>query len=349
MPAAIQLLPVFTSGDAISDYARLLARVFQERGLKSIILAEGRTAETKSEAGDVGEVARILEPDSVLIYHHSTGSDLVDEFCSARAGRKYVIYHNITPPRLLTSMMGLAARSNRGLQQLSVLAESEALAVADSEFNAAELRRAGFPQVSVLPISLPNARREALQAAAARRVTSDHARFLYVGRLVPHKRVEDAIRAFAVYQEQYDANARVRIVGGKNDAPEYVSMLEQTCQHVNGVTFMGKLVGEPLFSEYGNADFLLQLSEHEGFCVPLIEAMAADLVVLARAAAAVPETLDGCAIAFETAEPEPYAEAAHYLMHNQAQRDAVLVAQRRRLDAFTEEKFRGQAVKIFLP
>jgi glycosyltransferase involved in cell wall biosynthesis len=161
---------------------------------------------------------------------------------------------------------------------------------------------------------------------------------LFVGRIVPNKRIEDHIRLAEIYKRYVDSHYRFIFVGRYDGLPRYYAQVRALIAEFQMLPdrfwFTGPVPDADLAAFYRWADVYVSLSEHEGFCVPLVEAMAADVPILAYAAGAVPETLGGAGMLFTPKDLELAAEMLGMLVYDRSVRDAVIAGQRRRLADF---------------
>jgi glycosyltransferase involved in cell wall biosynthesis len=173
---------------------------------------------------------------------------------------------------------------------------------------------------------------------------------LFVGRVVPNKRIEDHIRLAEIYKRNIDSYYRFIFVGRHDGLPRYYQQVRALIDRYQMLPerfwFTGPVPDEDLAAFYRWADVYVSLSEHEGFCVPLVEAMAADVPVLAYAAGAVPETLGGAGVLFSPKDLELAAEALGMLVYDKPLRTSVIEGQRRRLDAFSPARIQQQLLEL---
>ena len=166
--------------------------------------------------------------------------------------------------------------------------------------------------------------------------------FLFVGRIAPNKKIEDHIRLAEHYKRYVDAYYRFIFVGRYDVVPRYYSMIRALMAEYRLLNerfiFTGPVPDEELAVYYRHAAVYISLSEHEGFCVPLVEAMAADVPVLAYAAAAVPDTLGGAGVQFAPKDLEYAAELLGALAFDDDLRAPVIAGQRRRLADFGDAR-----------
>lgn len=349
MPAPSQrihhLAASLVPGDAVSDCAAMLHAVAEAAGWRSAMHADHRAGGFATSAGPTAHLARSLGRGDVLVYHHSTGCAAADAFVAARDVARVLVYHNVTPPRLLADLPDAAARAARGLAQLPVVVEAASACVAVSGFNARTLEAAGAHRVEVVPLAVDDARRELLALAAARRraASGGEVRFLHVGRVVPSKRLELAVRAAEFAARQTHRRGVLTLVGDGASAPDYVrSLVEFAAGHPSvDLRVAGKLDEAGLAAAYAEADIYVCASAHEGFCVPLVECMFAELPVVALDAGAVADTLGGSGIVVAGDDAVPLAEAALAVLGDPALRAALLRNQRERRARFTTECFAG--------
>jgi L-malate glycosyltransferase len=335
-----QLVPALIPGDAISDQVLAIDAAMRSWGWRCGIIAEHAAAGATEHLEPVGKLDSIGVDDLVL-YHHSTGSNLARRFMESRGIRKVLVYHNITPPELLAHAPAIAAKAQRGRAQLSQLARITPLALADSELNRAELVRHGIRRTKVLPLVVSPARAALFASAAIDRAgfARSGACFLFVGRVVPHKRIELLLNALAIYQREHDANARLHVVGPLDEAPRYARELATRSEDIPNVYFRGKLLGTALGQEFAHAHAYWSASAHEGFCLPLVEAMIARLPVVAVKAGAVEETLGGSGILIPDADPAMIAEASARVISDSKLRQHVIDHQHARAQRFEYPAF----------
>jgi glycosyltransferase involved in cell wall biosynthesis len=308
--------------------------------MRASIAAENVAGIAGVRVGNPGSLPNLFSDDEIVVYHHSTGSDLATAFGLARGALRVLVYHNITPPDLLAHAPDLAARSHLGMRQLGELLRAADLVLADSAYNLRELGGYALSPAMTAPLVLAPDRWSLMEEAADRRRPDSPTCWLFVGRLVPHKRIELLVRALRIYREQHDAAARLLVVGPDDEAPAYAAELrafaENECRW--SVEFAGKRIGEDLRDSFARATLFVTASAHEGFCVPLVEAMVANLPIVAVQAGAIGETLGGTGVLLDAPDPAMIAEAAQILASDSRSRESIVRAQRQRAAAFTAER-----------
>jgi glycosyltransferase involved in cell wall biosynthesis len=341
-----QWVPAAHRGDAIGDSARRVREMLRLRGHHADIFAMTIDDELR------GDVRPFSDPASrhadVTILHFALPSPMTDAFRTL-GGARILQYHNITPAAFFApydpQLFRLAALGRRELRSLAGHVD---LALGDSEFNRVELEEMGFARTGVFPIAVNTDRvTDAQRLPALERILGDGLiNILFVGRIVPNKRIEDHIRLAEQYKRYIDAYYRFIFVGRTDGIPRYYNairaMIAQYRMLPDRFLFPGAVSDEELAAYYRWADVYVSLSEHEGFCVPLVEAMAADVPVLAYAAGAVPETLGGAGIVFSPKDLEFAAEMIGSLVYDRDVRRGIIEGQRRRLADFAPPRLEAR-------
>jgi glycosyltransferase involved in cell wall biosynthesis len=295
-----------------------------------------------------GDVRRFADPAArhgdLTIFHFALPSPMTEAFARLD-GRRVLQYHNVTPAAYFApydpALFRLAALGRR---ELSTLVGRVDLALGDSEFNRQELAALGFTPTGVLPIAVDTARvTRAVSRPALEQILDDElVNFLFVGRIAPNKKIEDHLRLAEHYKRYVDAYYRFIFVGRFDVVPRYYSMIRALMSEYrlldDRFLFTGPIPDEELAVYYRHAAVYVSLSEHEGFCVPLLEAMAANVPVLAYAAAAVPDTLGGAGVQFAPKDLEYAAELLGILAFDDGVRAGVIAGQRRRLADFGDDR-----------
>jgi glycosyltransferase involved in cell wall biosynthesis len=284
-------------GDAITNQMLQLQRLLREMGFVSEIFAEhiapGLQDRIRSIHGYRGADSELL------LLHHSMGYDAFDDVI-ALPGSIVVVYHNVTPEQYFENDL-VRHYIRLGRDQLVVLARRALFGIADSNFNRREMLAAGFRRVEVLPVRVDFGDFQRSDRNGAP-VSND---WLYVGRLVGNKCQHELVAAFALYGRTFDKDARLILIGDMSSA-SYVSQVRETADRLkvsDRVVLLGKISDGQLRSAFAGAGVFVSMSEHEGFGVPILEAMAASLPVVAFGAAAIPETMGGAGVLLRTKDP----------------------------------------------
>jgi len=337
-----QLLAALSYGDAIGNEALAIRRHLRSAGFESEIYAERIHPRMVHEARPLWEYARVSSPETVCLYHFSIGS-AAGRLIYHAPDRLVSIYHNITPGEWFLGFHShLAGLCHHGRRELEVFAPRTALGLGDSEYNRLELEQAGFARTGVLPIVMELERYGRPGSPVVKRMFQDgRTNVLFVGRVIPNKCIDDVIRCFTIFQRQVDPGSRLLLVGDYRGHERYFARLRELVARlgVERVVFTGHVEDDELLAYYRLADVFLCLSEHEGFCVPLVEAMLADVPVVAFDAGAVRETLRGGGVLLREKQPEPIAELMGLLGRDGGLRSAVLGRQRRAVEAIRAQDF----------
>jgi len=341
-------------GDAISHHTLEIDRRLRAWGLESHIFAGHVASEYQALAQTDGHFHSFLDsPDDLLIYHYSIYDPNYRLFQKTLM-RKILIYHNITPPQFFQGWdRSLAALCDAGRRVLVELRGCD-LALGDSDFNRRELVAAGIPEekTDVLSIFLPQS--HFTPATDPDLMTQLQAqgtvKFLTVGRVVPNKAIEDVIRIFALYHRAINPRSCLYVVGSRY-LPAYDTALDELVDELalnDAVVFTGLVSDTALKTYYQAADLYLHASHHEGFCVPLIESMYFGLPILARKAAAVPETLGDAGVLFTRLGYKKVAEMAHLLVSDESLKAQVIARQRQRLQDFAHDRVEAKLREILI-
>ena len=333
-----QWVPAAHAGDAVGDHTRRM---------RDLLRSWGHTADIFAiTIDDVlhGDVLPWTDPRArrgdVTVLQFAAPSAMTAEFAGL-PGRRMLQYHNITPAHFLAPYdVNLARMSGMGRTELKSLTSSTHLAAAASEYSRQELNALGFRATGVVPILVDATRLRAAEPMPAleRMLQDGLANILFVGRIAPNKKIEDILRMAEHYKRYVDAAYRFIFVGRTDVVPAYYTAVRALVAEYRMLPerflFPGEVPERDLATYYRNAHAYVSLSEHEGFCVPLVEAMAMDVPVLAYASTAVPETLGGAGVSFAPKDLEQAAELLGALIYDAPFRAGVLEGQRRRVRDF---------------
>jgi glycosyltransferase involved in cell wall biosynthesis len=329
-PAVHQVLATLGYGDAIGHEVIGIQRVLRAAGYASDIFVE--TADPRLEAltRDYRELVDATHPDNLLLHHFSIGSK-ASRTAYALPDRMALIYHNITPPEYFAGVhRTLARQCFRGRREIHAYVDRCDLALGDSEFNRQDLEAMGFPRTAVLPV-IPELGHldEPADWFVAHQFDDDWTNVLFVGRVITNKRIEDLIRCFHAYHTRFNPRSRLIIAGVFGIFEQYFSALTHLVNELglSHVHFTGHVSDAELIAYYEAADLFLCASEHEGFCVPLIEAFYKQVPVLAYAATAVPATMDGAGVLFHTKDPWQVAVLMDAILSDTDLQDAIVEEQ----------------------
>jgi glycosyltransferase involved in cell wall biosynthesis len=344
-----QLVPAFHRGDAIGDTALHMKRFLRSQGYESEIFClnhdEGLEGEAKLVSDlDAAESSRLRRAGSgdAMILHYALPSALT-QILKKFPGQKAIIYHNITPAEFFEPYSPEMARISRaGREELAGLAPAVDLGLADSEYNRQELEKLGFRNTAVFPLFVDFAKYDKEPSRFVHDLYRDErTNILFVGRIVPNKKIEDLIRVTFYYKKYISPLVRLIIVGKTGSLPKYyeslIRMADEFYLKPEEVLFTGHIPDPEMFALYRASDVFLSLSEHEGFCLPLIESLVFELPVVAYDSTAVPFTLGGAGVLIRTKRPDVVSELIYKAAHDRELRAKILEGQRTRLRHFRDE------------
>ena len=335
-PSSIhQLLAGFAHGDAISHEALAIRGICRDLGFKSEIYAPANriAPDAKDECHPLTSYKQ--ETGDIAIGHYSITSAATDLFLSSPA-KKILVYHNITPPDFFIPFdSSLASQLAEARQGLKFVLERVDAVWADSAFNAGELDGLGGPQARVFPLLFdPAGLNVAPDPAVLAKFAVPMKNVLFVGRVAPNKCIEELITAFAWFHRNIEPQSRLIIVGSDRSAPTYYAMLKMYAAELELDTVFFEQFASPagLSAYYQMADCFVTTSRHEGYCLPLVEAMHKGVPVIARRTGGTPEAMGHAGILMDEFRPEELAELMGLLCHDAALRQTVLASQKQRVD-----------------
>ena len=342
MPRVHQVLASLGYGDAIGNHVLGIQRVLAAAGFESEIIVESADPRLEARTLDYRDALTELDPGDLLLHHFSIGSR-ASRTAFALPNPMALVYHNITPPEYFVGVHPwLARQCFHGRRELLAYRNRVELALGVSEFNRRELDVMGFAPTGVLPV-VPDFSH--LDVAPDTRVfdayDDDRTNVLFVGRLIPNKRPDQIIKAFHAYQRLCDPDARLILAGSYAQFENYLAQLHGLVARLGtrNVHILGQVSNEELTALYDVADLFLCASEHEGFCVPLVEAFYKRVPVLAYASTAVPDTLDGGGVLFHSRDPIDIAALMEAVLSDEAYEAGILAAQDEALNRLVSKNF----------
>jgi L-malate glycosyltransferase len=338
-----QVLATLGYGDAIGHEVLGIQNVLRSAGYESEIFVETADYRLEPQTRDYRELIDV-SGDTLLLHHFSLGSK-ASRTAFALPHRMALIYHNITPPEYFVGVhRALARQCFRGRRELRAYASRCDLALADSEFNRQDLEAFGFPRTAVLPVvpDFSHLNRQP-NPLVARDFDDEWTNLLFVGRMIANKKIEDLIRFHHAYQTFFNPRSRLLLVGAQSGFERYVASLHQLVAALDAdhVHFIGHVSDEELVALYEVADVFLCASEHEGFCVPIVEAFYKQVPVVAYAATAVPSTMDGAGVLFCEKDPMQVAALIDAVVSNASLQAAILDGQLAAVERLRAKDFGG--------
>jgi L-malate glycosyltransferase len=358
MPHQIhQMLPTLGYGDAIGNHVLALRKLFRSSGYESEIFAERWHPRLSGECRHFQEYHRFSHEDNLVLLHYSIGGE-INTYATNLPDQVLLYYHNITPAHFFYDVNGeLARQLQEARRQLQTLA-GKVPAIAGSEYNANELAAMGFKIIGVAPYFVTfdqldqNLQSQDAHIARQRFAAESSFDWLYVGRLAPNKCVEDVIAAFYYYHSWIQPDSRLLLVGSGEGLDPYVNKLYKQVSRLGldgDVIFTGPCTDEALPAFFKMANVYVSMSDHEGFCVPILEAMHYQVPVVAYASTAVPYTIGQAGVLIRQKLPVITAEVVHEIEVNELFRQQLIATQQKRLQDFSFDNVKRALAAALAP
>jgi glycosyltransferase involved in cell wall biosynthesis len=338
----LQFVPTLEPG-AVGAHVLQVRRLLEDKGVATETYAEHIRPAMDGHGADFRSYRPA--PGDLLVYHVAIGSGVAD-FVRDQSVPFVLDHHNITPAHFWAGWEPpVVAATAWARNQLAELAERATLGIGDSAYNEGELRDLGCVRTAVAPILLDLTELDGeVDAAEVERLQHDGTVWLFVGRIAPNKAQHDLVNAFAVHRRVYDPNAVLRIVGGSS-SDAYVEAIRRLISALDldgAVELTGSVSPSVLAAHYRAADVFVCVSEHEGFCVPLLEAMHHSVPVVAYDSTAVGETLAGGGLVLPSKAPSVVAAAVDRVTGDAELRRGLVAAGTRRLGDFALDTTRAR-------
>lgn len=337
----IQVLPSLAFGDAVGNDTLALKKILKKLGYETAIYAGNIDSRLPvGSAFPIRELKKVNEND-IILFHMAIGSEL-SYWIRKQKCRKIMIYHNITPAHFFaeydTDSMRLCSQ---GLNEVKMLKDTFECVYADSDFNKADLERMGYTcPIKVLPILInfedykkkPNSK-------ILKQYDDDYINIVFVGRVAPNKKFENLIAAFYYYKKYYNEKARLILVGSYRGMERYYGRLTRYADElgVEDIIFTNHVPFDEILAYYHLADVFLCMSEHEGFCVPLVEAMYFNVPIVAYDKCAIKYTLGGSGFLIDTKDGVEIAGIVNHIIQDKNLKERILHNQQERLQDFDND------------
>ena len=340
----VQICTAVYTGDGVGKDILTKAKLIEELGYICEIYANEIDPVLKDRVKPLSDLS--VSEEDILMHHYAGYTDLVSIVKQLHC-TKVLVYHNITPPELVAPDMRSACElSYQQLPQLNMVYDYY---LADSEYNLKDLKKYGVTQEGdVLPIEVSFEDKSHLHTSFYEKKDAA-VRILYVGRIVKNKRQEDLIRIFDHYYNHYNNNADLYLVGSWDASPDYYHELQKMVKALPckaRIHFSGKVSDEELKRQYNQADLYISMSQHEGFGIPLLEAMQYEIPVIAYDAAAVSDTLGDAGILLKTNNPATVSFVIDKLLHDKSAYEDIIYKQNDRLEHFSHQTIKEQLAKL---
>ena len=335
-----QFATSLTYGDAISDEMLEIQSVLREQGHESEIFVRFFEPRMAKHMRDFREYKKHSDPENIVIFHFSIGSPVSKMFFRI-PDKKIMIYHNITPYDYFLDYHRILTREcYKGRLEINLFAGKVDLALGDSEFNRRELEKVGYAETGVLPLLLNFDKFDKERHPLVRQIYENgKITFLFVGRVIPNKKFEDVIKTFYFYKKYFNPESQLILAGDYRGMERYYEALQKMVDdlELKDVIFTGHIDFPELAELFKLSDIYLSMSEHEGFGVPLLEAFYNRMPVVAFAAGAVEETMNGGGILLRTKDFLKTAAFLNKLTQDEAVRKKMVHAQLEALKKYRRE------------
>ncbi|MDZ7952786.1 glycosyltransferase [Nostoc sp. DedQUE09] len=343
----VQFVDALDFGDAVSNQVIRIHQMLLEKGEQSQIFC--KFADPRVDRYRLHYPDFCMNEDTVILHHFCGYSEMANEISSWR-GYKIMIYHNITPHIFFHKKAALYEFCKKGRNQLRDIINKYNLILGDSPFNCREAKELGAIMVQELPIIVPS-----FSTAISEKLIKN-LRFgidniwLFVGRIAPNKRQDLLIDIFAHYVKLFPHKKNhLYLVGKYYEDDSYYNKVRFKINNLGlntQVTLVGKVEDEDLPAYYKAADLFICMSEHEGFCVPIIEAFNNKLPVVAYAGTAVADTMGGGPGALENIDIESAVKRIHSVFTNNSLKNELVSHGIKQAYRFTPEAVRQRLYSI---
>lgn len=341
----VQLLPTLSFGDAIGNDTIALKGVISEMGYSTDIYAENIDKRLPEGIAKKADKLRDLKKDDVLIYHKSTGTDLTFKIENYKC-RRIMVYHNITPPDFFRPYSTAATQlTELGYKGVEFLRDKVDYVLAVSAYNRSELVKMGYTcPMDIRPILIKfDDYKQTPDEATINKYSDGKKNLVFVGRIAPNKKQENVIRAFYCYKK-LNPESRLILVGSSTGMENYYERLVKYANALgigDDVIFPGHIKFSEILAYYRLADAFVCMSEHEGFCVPLVEAMFFDTPIIAYDTSAISDTLGGSGVLLDNNDPVYAAAVIDRVLTDDKLRESIIAGQHKRLEDFSYERIKA--------
>lgn len=336
-----QVVTALGYGDAVGNNIIALLEALKQELYDTAVYAEFIDERIDNDHVNMIQEMPVLEKEDIIIYHLATGTEL-NYSIAKYSCRKILVYHNITPPHFFRKYNKQVMRNcEYGLEGAKYLANKVDYCLADSNYNKNDLENMGCrTKIDILPILIKfDDYNKYPDQDVLKHLNDGFINILFVGRIAPNKKYEDIIEAYANYKRNYNKKSRLILLGSYNGMENYYSQLKKYIEinRIKDVIFTGHIRFNEILSYYQSAHVFLCMSEHEGFCVPLLEAMLFRVPIIAYASTAVTETLADAGILIKEKDPQLTAGLIDRICNDNELKKRLLENQNMRLKSFSAE------------
>jgi L-malate glycosyltransferase len=355
----IQLNSCLSFGDAITHHTFEIDKILRDWGFETKIFSDiiDNNFDTykfnlPSNVENDSQYKKYLNgSDDILLFHYSVYCDNIKLYEESK-NKKIFEYHNITPPKFFKGYDDYTEMiCSKGRQELSKLFKCN-VALGDSEYNRRELWEYNFDKckTDVLPIftSFEKFEDAKINEKLFEQYDDGYVNLIFVGRIAPNKKIEDVIKCFYYYNQGINQKSRLFLVGPLF-LERYNTELSNLVNRLNlgnSVIFTNRVSLSDLKTYYKLSNVFVCMSEHEGFCVPLLESMYFKLPIIAYNSTAIPFTLDKSGILINSKKYDEIAEVINLIIEDSKMRNQIIKREEERLQDFTSDKIKSKLKKI---
>ncbi|MDD5399885.1 MAG: glycosyltransferase [Sulfurimonas sp.] len=334
-----QFTPSIADGDGVSGGVLWTADILRGFGFNSLVYANHIDPKLKDKVLHIDSY--VPSPDNVLIYHHSIGHEHHEQIL-AFADKKILCYHNITPSHFFNNSPHLQQACDLGRKQLASSAKAFVASYADSEYNAKELHAFGYQNPKPIPLLVDITKKNLIRPNET--IIKNYSKtftILFVGRIVSNKSQEMLIETIYYLKKLLSLKLKLILVGSTSEQAyfDYLKKLVVSLKLEDSVLFAGKVSQEDLAAYYSAADIYLSLSDHEGFSIPIIEALSYDTLTIAYSTCALPDTL-GEQGTIDFKSPDLVAKYIYDIINDPSLRANILKRQKRHFLKFHQDNLK---------
>ena len=346
-----QVMEALDYGDAVSSITISVKELLGKSGYTSQVLTKFCNDKVQKYAVPYESVK--INSDDIVIFHYWNYNTLGSWINKIKC-KKVFWYHNITPECFYEPGSQGVVNYRKAQKQIQEILPSFNLLIGDSEYNVSELRditgldTTGFAIPPALDID--ELKEKKYDEKLLKELKKDSVvNIIFVGRFAPNKAHNDIINIFRYYNKFINRKSKLHLIGNNVDFPDYVSMLGNMIEEmelVDSAFIHGKVSYEEMYSYYHGADLFLSMSDHEGFCCPLIEAMVFEIPVVAYEAAAVPETMGGAGTLVNTKDPYLVGELINIILSQPGLKEQITEKQKRICNKYTLDNVMSKLLEI---
>jgi glycosyltransferase involved in cell wall biosynthesis len=345
-----QFSPSVHLGDGISNGMFFFQKILKSLGFQSEIYAENIKDDVKDLVKNY-KTFDIENKEQIIFIHYSIYYDFAPWIDKIKA-KKHIIYHNITPPEFFKDNQYLYDMCKKGIELLPDLASKFEGSIGDSKLNSDDLEKYNFKNIHTIPllVDVEKVRSFSFNYELFDKLSDDF-NIIFVGRIAKNKAQHDLIKIADIYR-YINPNFKMYIIGGTTDSAYFEELNELINQNKlhNNVIITGKVSNEDLYAYYKSANIFLCMSEHEGFGMPLIEAMLFNVPVLAYDSSNIANTLNHGGVLFKEKSHKHIASTIELIRNNPKLKDEIIQTQLKAVASYEYNTIVKQVVdylKIF--